>query len=179
MSHRISSGADFLTGGKTFTWIKTASLVSEMRQTLQTANQYHPQAAWEFPKGRLHQRHYISKQNPSKSTNKHRLRSFLSKKKSPTLRANKRCLMVFKVSICFSVFHCQVRRKERAAEGTVSRRGLKGHGWDYSTSKDPILWLDMPTSLQCIFLWQCGVTLGQKAWNVFTHMLKDKWNARC
>lgn len=60
--------------------------------------------------------------------------------------------MVFKVSICFSVFHCQVQREERAVERMVSRRGLEGHGWDYSTSKDPILWLDMPTSLQCIFL---------------------------
>lgn len=59
--------------------------------------------------------------------------------------------MVFKVSICFSVFLCQVQRKERTVEGMVDRGGLEGHGWDYSPSKDPMLRPDMPTSLQCIF----------------------------
>lgn len=178
MWHSISSCTDFLTGRKTFTWIKTAALVSEMRQTLQTANQYHPQAAGEFR--RTNSTKYIiflNKAYVNLQTNAGCEAIWV--KKSRTLRANKQCLMVFKVSICFSMFHCQVQRKERAAERTVSSRGLKGHGWDYSTSKDPILWLDMPTSLQCIFLWQCRVTHGHKAWNVFTHMLKDKWNAQC
>lgn len=87
--------------------------------------------------------------------------------------------MVFKVSICFSMFHCQVKREERAAERTVSSGGLEGQGWDYSTSKDPILWLDISTSLQCIFLWQYRVRSGHIAWSVFTYMLKDKWTARC
>lgn len=59
--------------------------------------------------------------------------------------------MVFKVSICFSMFLCQVQREERAVERTVDRGGLEGHGWDYSPSKDPMLGPDMPTSLQCIF----------------------------
>lgn len=59
--------------------------------------------------------------------------------------------MVFKVPICFSVFLCQVQGEERAGERTVDRKGLEGHGWDYSPCKDPMLCPDMPTSLQCIF----------------------------
>lgn len=59
--------------------------------------------------------------------------------------------MVFKVSICFFVFLCQVQGVERAVERKVDRKGLEGHGWDYSPSKDPMLCPDMPTSLQCIF----------------------------
>lgn len=59
--------------------------------------------------------------------------------------------MVFKVSICLSMFLCQVQGEERAVERTVDREGLEGHGWDYSPGKDPMLCPDMPTSLQCIF----------------------------
>lgn len=148
-----------------------------MRRTEHTANQYHPRAACEF-RGPCCRGDLISKQKqtgvqfPNKKHTE-RFSRFKKKRKGEknqgkTWRANKQRLMVFKVSICFSVFHCQVRREEGAAERMASCGGWEGHGWDYSASGGtPYCGPDMPTSLQCIFLWQCRVTDGQKSMKCF------------